>query len=141
VSPQALRTLIAIVFLVHGVGHVMGILPAVGLIKSKTWHSRSWLFTRILGDAGGRAISVVTWLVAAVGFIAAGLGLLGWLVPPEPWRTLAVVSAIVSLLGLVFFWNAFASFFPNKVGAIAVDVATLVAILWAHWPPEAVLGS
>jgi hypothetical protein len=114
----------------------MGILPAIGLIKSEKWHSKSWLFTRILGDAGARAISVVIWLAATVGFIGAGLGLLGWLALPGSWRTLAVVSAIVSLLGLVFFWNAFASLFPNKVGAIGVDIATLVALLLANWPPE-----
>ena len=85
-TPGTLRTLAAIVLLIHGVGHTMGILPAVGLIKSEKWHSRSWLFTRILGDAGARAISVVIWLAATVGFIGAGLGL-------------SIVKQLVELMG------------------------------------------
>ena len=37
------------------------------------------------------------------------------------------------LMGLSLYWNAFPSLM-NKIGAIAVDVIILVALLWAHWP-------
>jgi hypothetical protein len=94
-----------------------------------------------LGDAAARIISVVLFLAALVGFVGATLGLLGWLVPHESWRTLAVVSAVISLIALALFWNAFVSFFPNKVGAIAVNVAVLVGLLWANLPSEADIGS
>lgn len=133
-SPQTLRFLIPAVLIVHGVGHTMGILPAVGLASTKTWHSRSWLLTPMLGDTAARAVGVVLWLVATVGAIGAGLGAFGWPVTQGTWRSLAVVSAIVSLVGLVLFWNAFVAFF-NKAGAIGVDVATLVGILLLNWPP------
>jgi hypothetical protein len=93
-----------------------------------------------LGDAAARIISVVLFLAALVGFVGATLGLLGWLVPHESWRTLAVVSAVISLIALALFWNAFVSFFPNKVGAIAVNVAVLVGLLWANLPSEADIG-
>jgi len=133
-SPQTLRILIPAVLVVHGVGHTMGILPALGLASTKTWHARSWLLTPVLGDRAARAISVILWLVAALGAIGAGLGAFGWPVTQGAWRTLAVVSAIVSLVGLVLFWNAFSAFF-NKAGAIGVDAATLVGILVLNWPP------
>jgi hypothetical protein len=61
-------------------------------------------------------------------------------VPHEWWRTLAIVSAVVSLVALALFWNAFIYLFPHKVGAIAVNVAVLVGLLWANWPSEADIG-
>jgi uncharacterized membrane protein YciS (DUF1049 family) len=133
-SPQTLRILVPVVLIVHGVGHTMGILPALGLASTKTWHSKSWLLTPVFGDKTARTISVILWLVAALGAIGAGLGAFGWLVTQGAWRTLALVSAIVSLVGLVLFWNAFSAFF-NKAGAIGVDVATLAGILLLNWPP------
>ena len=77
---------------------------------------------------------------AFVGFIAAALGLFGWLVPHELWRTLAVVSAVISLVGLALFWNSLAALFPNKIGAIAVDIAVLEGLLALNWPTETGIG-
>ena len=75
-----------------------------------------------------------------VGFIAAAMALMGWLVPHDMWRTLAIWSSVISLIAIILFWNAFVTLFPNKIGAIAVDVATLVALLWANWPSEAAIA-
>jgi fumarate reductase subunit C len=72
--------------------------------------------------------------------LVAALGIMGWLVPHDAWRTLALVSAVISLVALALFWNAFVSFIPNKVGAIGVNVATLVCLLALNWPTEADLG-
>jgi len=46
--------------------------------------------TGLLGDTTARFISIVLFLAALVGTIGAALGLLGWGVPHEWWRTLAV---------------------------------------------------
>jgi hypothetical protein len=139
-SGTTLRIIIALVFFVHGVGHAMGIMPALRLVNVKGWSSHSWLVTPLLGDGVTRIISVVLFLAALVGFLAAALGLLGWLVPHDSWRTLAIVSAVISLVAIALFWNAFVAFFPNKLGAIAVDVATLVCLLGLNWPSEADIG-
>ena len=139
-SGTTLRIIIALVFFVHGVGHSMGIIPALGLSTVKGWSSQSWLLTPILGDTASRIISFVLFLAALIGFVAAALGLMGWLVPHDSWRTLAVISAVISLVAIALFWNAFVALIPNKVGAIAVDVATLVCLLVLNWPSEADLG-
>jgi hypothetical protein len=139
-SGTTLRIIIALVFFAHGVGHAMGIMPALGLASVKGWSSRSWLLTPLLGETASRIISVVLFLAALLGFLAAALGLTGWLVPHDTWRTLAVVSAVISLVALTLFWNAFVSFIPNKLGAIVVDVATLVCLLVLNWPSEADIG-
>jgi hypothetical protein len=147
-SGTTLRTIIIIFLSVHGIAHVMGIIPALGLIKSnesspsslKGWSSHSWLLTGLLGDTAARIISVVLFLAVVAGSIGAALGLLGWGVPHAWWRTLAITSAAVSLVAVVLYWNAFIYFFPHKVGAISADIAILVCLLWANWPSEAALG-
>jgi hypothetical protein len=139
-SGTTLRIIIALVFVVHGVGHSMGIIPAVRPVDVKGWSSHSWLLTPLLGEAASRIISIILYLAALVGFLAAALGLMGWLVPHDTWRTLAVASAVISLVAIALFWNAFVSLIPNKLGAFAVDVATLVCLLGLNWPSEADLG-
>lgn len=139
-SPQTLRIVIPLVLILHGIGHVMGILTAVGVIKTATWHSQSWLLTQPLGDTTARTLALILWLVTVIGFVAAGAGAWGWSVTSGSWRTIAVISAILSLIALALFWNAFAVLIPNKIGAIAVNIATLVAILGLSWPATEVIA-
>ncbi len=139
-SPSTLRTIIGLILLVHGIGHCMAFFPALNISSTEKWHHRSWLLTPLIGDAASRVISIILFGAAFVGFIAAALGLFGWLVPHDSWRMLAVISAVISLVALALFWNAFVTFFPNKVGAIAVDVAVLVGLLILNWPTEADIG-
>jgi hypothetical protein len=133
-SNQTLRTIIALALIIHGIGHWMGILTATQVIKTDTWHARSWLLTDPLGDSTARMIALALWVITFVGFLAAGAGAWGFDPTQGSWRTIAVVSAVLSLIALALFWNSFAVLFPNKVGAIAVNVATLVAILLRDWP-------
>jgi len=139
-SPTTLRLIIGLVLLVHGIGHVMAFLPALNITSTDKWHHRSWLLVPVIGDTASRVISIILYGAAFIGFIAAALGLFGWLVPHDLWRSLAVVSAVISLIALALFWNSFASLFPNKIGAIAVNIAVLVCLLWLNWPTEADIG-
>jgi hypothetical protein len=147
-SGTVLRTIIAFVFAFHGVGHAMGIIPALGLVSAagsdqgwlKNWSSHSWLLTNLVGDTVSRVLCTVLYEAALVGFVLAALALLGWAIPHDWWRTLAIVSAVVSLVALLLFWNALIFLFPHKVGALAVNIATLVCLLVLNWPTEADLG-
>ena len=147
-SPIFLRIIIAGVLAFHGVGHAMGIIPALQLhffqkqtgAWAQNWSNHSWLLTPFLGDAASRILAIILFAVPLVGFVGAALGLMGWLVPHEWWRSLAIVSAVVSLIALGLFWNAFIYLFPHKVGSIAVNVAVLVGLLWVNWPSEAGIG-
>jgi hypothetical protein len=147
-SGPLLRAIIAFVFAFHGVGHAMGMIPALGIVDvehssqgwMKNWSSRSWLLTNLLGDIVSRVLCVLLYGVALLGFVGAALALLGWGVPHEWWRTLAVASAVVSLVALLLFWNALIMLFPHKAGALAIDIATLICLLVLNWPTEAALG-
>ena len=126
-SAQILRILIAGALFVHGVGHTLGFwMPA-----------RSWLFPT-LGELTLRIISSIFWIFAAVGFLAALLGFLGVLVPSGLWRPLAVGTAVVSILGLVLFWNTWPAL--NTIGALGMNIVILITQLWLHWPPTGMFG-
>ena len=139
-SSQTLRIIISIVLIVHGIGQLMGTLPALGLINTENWHARSWLLTPALGAPAARIISIALWVTAFAGFVAAGAGAFGWPVTSGSWRTIAVVASIISLVTLALYWNAFAVLIPNKVGSIAVNVAAIVAILGLDWPSPDVIA-
>ena len=120
-SANTLKILIAGALFVHGVGHTLGF-----------WKpSRSWLLHG-LDEPTLRAVSSVFWTLSAIGFIAACLGFLGIAVPHDMWRTIAIIFACVSLAGLVIFWGNWPVF--NVIGAISMNVATLVTQIWLKWP-------
>ena len=139
-SPTVLRFIIAFVLFVHGIGHVMAFFPAFRISSTETWHARSWLLTSLIGESASRVILIILFGAALIGFIGAALALMGWLVPHDAWRTLSIVSAVISLIAIVLYWNAFVALFPNKIGALAVDIAVLVCLLALNWPSEADIG-
>ena len=139
-SPIVVRIIIALVLFLHGVGHVMAFFPAFGISSTETWHARSWLLTGFIGDSASKVILVILFGAALLGFVGAAFALMGWLVPHDAWRMLSIVSAAISLVAIVLYWNSFVSLFPNKIGAIAVDIAVFVCLLFLNWPSEADIG-
>lgn len=131
-SASTIRIITGLVLIVHGIGHVMAFFPALNWSSSEKWHYRSWLLSGILGDTASRILVVVLFGAAGLGFIAAGLGVFGWLVPHDSWQNLALVSAVISLVALGLFWNAFAALFPNKIGSIVVNALVLWGTLGSN---------
>ena len=138
-SPKTLRTIIAVFLFVHAIGHIQGIIASLGVIKSETWHVRSWLFDGLLGEKGSRILALILYIVIILGFLATAFAFLGIGIPHESWRTLAIIFAIPSTLSLIFYWNAFSQLF-NKIGAIGVNGWILIGLLIMNWPTEADLG-
>ena len=138
-SPKTLRTIIAIFLFVHAIGHIQGIVASLGVIKSETWNVRSWLFDGLLGEKGSRILAMILFAVCVLGFLATAFSFLGVGLPHELWRTLAIIFAVPSVLGLVAYWNAFAQLF-NKVGAIGVNGWILIGLLLLEWPSETEVG-
>ena len=115
--------IIAIVLLAHGLGHALAIFPIFGLKLSDKHSFTSWLIQK---ESNSKIFGFGIWFLALFGFIGAGLGLLGVIVPAEQVVTLATIAAIISLAGLVFFWNSFPFLFPNKIGVIVINIIVLI---------------
>jgi hypothetical protein len=131
------RVAIGVFLVAHGLIHAAIWLPqAFGVRASSDPASPfdpgySWLFSGF-SDGGARWLSVLLALVAALAFVAAGVGLFahqGW------WRTLTVGASAVSLALFLFYFNPWLSL------AVPIDVALLWALLWAHWPSVEQVGA
>ena len=80
-------------------------------------------------------IGIILVALATLGFVLAGLGVFGVSGLTAIWRTIAVVSAGVSLLLLVLFWHTW------LVVGILIDTGLLIALLWAKWLSVELFGS
>jgi hypothetical protein len=138
-TPEILRTIFSLLLFVHGIGHIQGVLSSLGLFNNDSWHPRSWLFDKLLGEKISRVVAVMLWGLAVLGSLAAAFAFLGIGLPHEIWRTLAVIASIPSSLGLIFYWNSLAMIF-NKLGAIAINLWILIGLLLLNWPSESDFG-
>lgn len=142
-SGQMIKLVIAGVLLLHGLGHggALGALIWIGHSGGRdtgAWlPARSWLFPSLPASAANTMASIF-WILSLIGFVVAAMSFWGILVPGEAWRQLAVVSAIVSILGIVLFLGIWPTF--NTFAALGVSIAVLVTQLWLHWPPQAMFG-
>lgn len=129
-----LRIVIGLLMAAHGIGHLIGV---VGAIRpgGMTWggSSTSWLLTPALGSATGVAEAVL-FLLPTVGWVVAAGLLFGG---NDLWRGVAIASSIASLVAIGLFPQQLQV--GSMVGAVAVNLAALVALLLINWPsPEAV---
>ena len=138
-SPVSMRNVIGIIIFVHGIGHVQGVMSSLGMFNNESWHAKSWLFDKLLGEKNSRYLALVLWGLSVLGFLAAGFAFLGIGIPHEIWRTLMIATAIPSILGIIFYWNSLSMIF-NKLGAITVNAWILIGLLLLNWPSEAALG-
>jgi hypothetical protein len=125
-----MKIFVALFLILHGLVHIiLALVPSPGADEPvfATFFSNSWLG---LSESAGKPLAFILAALATVGFVAAGLGLLDFLVPFDWWRTLAAVSAVVSLLLLVIFWH------PYVIVGLLIDVLILVVVLFTDWPPE-----
>jgi hypothetical protein len=135
-----MQIVIAIVLAAHGIGHSLGLFPLVGLAPTAAlpkWTGESWLL-RGRASMPMRVVSGLLWLAAAVGFVLLAAVVMGWL-PEAWWQPLAVAASAVSLVALVIFPSGFPTA-VNLIGAAAVDIGVLVAVIAYSWAPSALDG-
>jgi hypothetical protein len=122
------RLLAGGVLAAHGIGHVLGWMPAFGIASFEAVSSRSWALTPLLGDGPSRIVAGAAFLVPTVAFVAAGIAL----ATGQPaWRPLALVGAVVSLAACALYPQAFTP--GSMAGSVAVNLVVLYAVLVAGW--------
>ncbi len=134
-SAHTWRTILALIVLAHGVGHVLYLIPSLGIAQLGQ-STKSWLLTPALGDTLTRVVGSILWLAVLTGFVAAGVGLLGQL---TWWRTAAVAASGVALLGLGLFANG--SDVQSQLCAGLMSATILVALLLIRWPSVELVGA
>jgi hypothetical protein len=137
-----LKTLIALFLIAHGLVHAgLAAAPNPNDPDSKpgaffTSISRSWLLPQLgLNPTIVQWIGIILVALATLGFVLVGLGVFGVPGLTAIWRTVAVVSANVSLLLLVLFWH------PWLIVGVLIDIGILISLLWMKWPSVELIGS
>lgn len=120
----ALKYIVAVVIIAHGIGHVMGFLAAWTDVPMGFTDS-PWVLSQDVSVQGpvGRAFGLL-WLVALIGFAGAGLGLLAG---QDWWRWLAVAASVVSIVVILPWWNTVNP--SARTWALLVDLIVLVALV------------
>lgn len=121
-----LRILLLIAVFAHGVGHVLFLVPALGVAG---WGqvTRSWLLTGPLSEGAARGLAMLIWLAVILGYLA---GLYGYFTQAAWWPQALVNASALSALGLVVFWDGS----PPLLSALTFDILVIVALQFFKWP-------
>jgi hypothetical protein len=137
-----MKILIGVLLIVHG-------LIVAGQTAPGTWiQNPSWLlwwptalgqswFLHILRleRAPWTWLAAGAWLIGGILLVAAGLAVLGVVVPSELWRSLAIAGAMLSLAVLIAYWHPF-----TTIGFL-LSAGILISLWWASWPPQHLIGA
>ena len=130
-----MRYILGAFFVLHGLVHLLYFGQSRRLFELQpgmVWPEGSWALSGLLGDEATKLVASIACVVAALGFVAAGMALVfgqGW------WRPTAVDAAVFSSLIFVLLWNGRMQKLDGQGAfAVLINAAILVAVLIVHWP-------
>jgi hypothetical protein len=130
-----LRFIIGAFMVLHGLVHLLYVGQSLRLFELQSgmvWPEGSWAFSRLVGDQATRLVASVSYILAAIGFVAGGAAILlrqAW------WRPVVVGSAAFSAVMVFLLWNGKLQRLDNQGGiALLINMAILVALLILRWP-------
>lgn len=130
-----IRILFGLFLALHGLVHLLYFGQSARFFELKpgmVWPDGSWAFSRLLGDDTARVLACIALALAALGFLAGGIGFLA----EQPWRwTVAAGAAVLSVVIYILFWDGALQALDGK-GAVGIliDAAVLAAVLIFRWP-------
>jgi hypothetical protein len=115
-------TIIAIVLLAHGAGHMLWLVSLMGMAD---WRQvvESWLITPRFGCYVTQIVGAIVWLTATGAFAAAAFAMF---VGARWFGSAATIGAIASILGLFLFYKNPPS--QPVISAFIVDVLVLLGV-------------
>ena len=130
-----LRFIIGAFIVLHGLVHFLYFGQSRRLFELQpgmVWPEGSWAFSKLLGDEATRLLASISCVLAAIGFVAGGTGIL---VRQAWWRPVVVGSAAFSAVILILFWDGEMQKLDDKGGiGLLINIAILVAVLILRWP-------
>jgi len=122
-------------FVLHGLVHLLYFGQSRRLFELRpkmVWPDGAWAFSGLLGNETTRLLASISCVLAAIGFVAGGIGIFArqaW------WHPVVVGAAVFSAVMFVLFWNGDLQNLRDQ-GAIAIliNIAILVAVLILRWP-------
>jgi hypothetical protein len=130
-----LRIIVVAFVVLHGLVHLLYVGQSGRLFELQpglVWPDGSWAFSRLLGDNATRAVASACCVLAALGFVVGGIGLLArqaW------WRPVVTGAAAFSASALLLLWNGRMERLDDQGGiAVLINLAILALLLVFQWP-------
>jgi hypothetical protein len=130
-----LQFIFGVFIVLHGLVHLLYFGQSARRFELKpgmVWPDGSWAFSRLLGDEATRNLASLSLALAAIGFVAGGIGIF---VSQSWWRPVVVGAAAFSSVVYILFWNGRMQNLDGQgtVGLL-IDIVILVAVLILRWP-------
>lgn len=130
-----LQFIVGVFIVLHGLVHLLYFGQSARRFELRPgmgWPNGSWAFSRLLGNEATRTLASMSCVVAAIGFVAGGIGIL---VSQAWWHPVVVASAAFSAVLIILFWDGKVQKLDDKGGVgLLIDLAILVAVLGLRWP-------
>ena len=130
-----MRFIVGVFIVLHGLVHLLYFGQSARYFELKpgmVWPDGSWVFSKLLGNEAARILASISLILAAMGLIVGGIGVLlsqAW------WRPVIVgVTAFSSLVYLLFWNGRMRNLDGQGVVGILIDMAILLAVLIFRWP-------
>ncbi len=130
-----MRFVFGVFIMLHGLVHLLYFGQSARYFDLKPrmlWPDGSWAFSRLLGNEAARNLASISLILAAMGLIVGGIGILAsqaW------WRPVVVGAAAFSSIAYIFFWNGrMQNLDAQGVVGILIDISILLAVLILRWP-------
>jgi hypothetical protein len=125
------RVLVGVFVSLHGLVHLWYVVLAQQLVEFQAemgWKGESWLLTSPLGDAATRTLATALYVLATLGFLAGGAGILS---QQDWWRPMVIGSAAFSAIVVVLFWDGGRQMLVEKgLLGFLINAALLVWLLF-----------
>ena len=130
-----LQFVVGVFIVLHGLVHVLYAGQSARRFELKpgmVWPDGSWTFSRLLGDEATRNLASISLVLAAIGFVAGGIGIF---VGQTWWRPVVVGAAALSAVVYILFWNGRMQNLDGQGGiGLLINLAILVAVLIVRRP-------
>jgi hypothetical protein len=130
-----MRSVLGVFIMLHGLVHLLYFGQSARFFELKPvmlWPDGSWAFSRLLGNEAARNLVSISLILAAMGLIVGGIGILAsqvW------WRPVVVGEATFSSLVYILSWNGRMQNLDGQgVVGILIDIAILLTVLILRWP-------
>jgi uncharacterized membrane protein YphA (DoxX/SURF4 family) len=130
-----MRFVFGVFIMLHGLVHLLYFGQSARYFDLKPrmlWPDGSWAFSRLLGNEAARNLASISLILAAMGLIVGGIGILAsqaW------WRPVVVGAAAFSSITYIIFWNGrMQNLDAQGVVGILIDISILLAVLILRWP-------